>query len=218
MTELSDSEVSTLNNRAFGALMGFSENPRADLVALLRSSAPISETVRDELADAIESQSIAGIRLKIEGHEAQKRRLSGIDNRKEWLMFGKEIYPFIQGKNSLEAYELAEKEFGESESYCKKCYYYFKNYQDWVGIARITGEIYALMTDEQMQHVWHIYSINQGKDMKPVPPSGPEYDCIFRDRLAFFQSITHGQKPWPESTAKMFTSMMLIYCDIAPPD
>lgn len=218
MSDIPESDATALNSRAFGALMGFSENPQADLVALLRSGVTITETVRDELANAIESKTLAGVKLEFRGHQAQQRRLSGLDDRKEWLNFGKSIFPFVTGKKTIEAFDLASETFGQTESYCKKCFYYYKNYRDWSETARQSGETYALMTDEELQHVWHISSVNQGKDMKPEPPTGPEYDTLLRDRVAFFRSLTKGPKPWPESTARMFLNVMLIYCDIAPPD
>lgn len=218
MTEMSDSEIEALNNRAFGTFMGFSDNPKADLVALLRSGAPISETVRDQLANAIEGESIGGVSLELRGYQAQQRRLAGFDDRKEWLAFGEKIFPFINGKRSIEAFDLASEEFGQSESYCKKCFYYFKNCRDWVESARNTGELYALMSDEQLHYIWNVYSINQKKEMKPVPPAGPEYDGIIRERLKFFRSITEGPEPWPESNAKMFIGAMLICSDLMVPE
>ena len=53
-----------LNYRAFGALLGFSDTWRADLGGLLRSDAPISVSVRDELANAIEKETTFGTRRR----------------------------------------------------------------------------------------------------------------------------------------------------------
>lgn len=171
------------------------------------------------MASAIEGKGFAGISLTLEGHESQQRRALGLDSRKKWLSFGERIYPFVKatGRLSTDAFALAADKFEKKESYCKNCFYYYKNYLDWVEIAKSSGEFFSAMHEEQLQFVWHIAAINQST-IKPKPPSGPEYDRIFRDRVAFFRSITDGDRPWPDDLSKMFISTMLVYCDLAPPD
>ncbi len=79
-----------LNVEAVFALHGQRADIKNTLISLLRSNAPIDPVVREELAQALESEDEGRIRLKIEGTGSGKKNNAGalIQKRQEWLIIG----------------------------------------------------------------------------------------------------------------------------------
>lgn len=224
MSELSNDHAEELNSRALGTLLGFSTHKSADLVALLRSGAPISQSVRDELANAIESKSTAGIKFTISGNQSQKKRIEGIVKRRQWLELGEKVSMIIDHNCDIDGdihakFELAAEKLSKSGDDCRKRYYYFKNYQAWSLESRKSGLVYEQMSEKSLQFVWHLASYNQGQDFKPVPPTGPGYDEMYHERTQFLRwLISEGPTRWPEDLAEQFLALMLVFADVAAPD
>lgn len=224
MSDLSNDHAEEMNSKALGTLLGFSSHKSEDLVALLRSGAPISRTVRDELANAIESKSTAGIKFTISGNQPQKKRIEGIAKRRQWLALGEQVARLIDQDCNITGdihakFEFASAILNKSSDDCRKRYYYFKNYQAWSLEARKAGLVYEQMSDKSLQFVWHLASIDQGQEFKPVPPNGPGYDEMYHERTQFLRwLISEGPTRWPEDLAEQFVALMLVFADVAVPD
>lgn len=219
MTDLSDDEIEALNTRAFGALMGFSSNGKADLAALLRSDAPISPAVRDELAGAIEGGNSAGIAMDLRDHDPQKRRIEGLLVRRQWREDGLKVAPFVKLAGVERGFAMAAEKFGSGEDNWRKLYYYSKSCDEWVCSARSQGGTYAIMTETKLQDIWHIAALSVRGKKKPTPPTSEEYGKIQRKRIRFLRAmIDSSPSPWSKEKADFFIGLMLSYADIAPPD
>lgn len=224
MSDLSNDHAEKMNSRALGTLLGFSTHKSADLVALLRSGVPISQSVRDEIANAIESKSTAGIKFTISGNQPQKKRIEGLAKRRKWLSLGEQVSILIDQDCEIAGdihakFEFAAEKLKSSSDDCRKRYYYFKNYQKWSIEARKAGCVYQQMSDKSLQFVWHLASIDQAQEFKPVPPTGPGYDEMYHERTQFLRwLISEGPTKWPEDLAEQFLALMLVFADVAAPD
>lgn len=176
-------EARELNTRAFAALIGWEREWQRPLVDLLRSEHHIGPAVRNALADLLEARSPFGIQLRMSGHERSARWWDSIKDRREWFKFGAEVAPYIEkASNLLEGIECASDALGQSEAYCKKCYYYRRDCETWMQRAKREGRTYAAMNENLLSLEFHIASTDQ-KTPKPEPLEGQEFDRIFAERL-----------------------------------
>ena len=166
--------------RAFMALLGFSTDWKADLVPLLRSDEPISPFLRDMIADAIEGRGFTGVTLQLHGQQRLANWMDGVKERRRWMEIGRWVADEIarSGVNRLEAFGRAADIFPESDSNCKRHYYYFGQCTRWMEQARLDGQQYAAMDDEQLASIFHF-----AKAAKLSPLNGPEYDRTATDTL-----------------------------------
>ena len=172
-----------LNQNALGSLVGFNRDWQTNLVALLRSNAPIGWAVREEIAKAIEGTSSFGAQLTLSGHERSSRWWSSIKDRRAWFEFGPEVAPFVDDASNLpEGLEAAAEALDRSEAYCKKAYYYWRDCIAWMARARQEGRTYGGMDEGPLSLEFHIASVEQ-RTPKPAPMPGHEFDRWFSSRI-----------------------------------
>lgn len=217
MAQEQDIVTHPLNLGAFGALYGYSSDWRAKLVDLLRSDVPISIPVRDALADTIEGKNAFGLSITLSGHQAQSKRIDGLEARSGWLREGLEVSEIVGGLKVEEGFALAESRLGKDDSHCRKRYYYWENCRDWIASARKAGGLYAQMTDSQLEGIWHRASYDQKNEIKPVPLSSAEFDEMIAVRLRFLEeSNRSSQRPMTGETRRLYFQAMMAMFDLAP--
>ncbi len=178
----------TLNHRAFGALLGFSKEWRTELVSLLRSDAPISGVVRDELANAIEGETTFGTRLDLIGHDTLSKFFGRFADARESMAVGHYIAELVARKCTVEsAFDNAAEKFGKSESECNRDYYYFKKCMKWCADEGKSGRLYSAMSQSELETVYHMALAR-----KEQPLSGREWDL---QRTALASEMTELIEP-----------------------
>lgn len=216
MTDISAKEAERLNHLALGSLLGFAQDWQRDLVALLRSDAPIDWAVRNLLADAIEGQNFAGISMQMAGHQAQSKRLEGIYARRAWLAEGRAFASIIEASPSVElgAVAAAEATGKGDESYCRKRYYYAKNYAKWR--EGCPSHIYDPFPEGFLEDMWHLAAFDQKRDIKPSMDPAETFAARMGHQLAVLQQMA--RPDWPPETRKLFVETMILYALVAAPD
>jgi hypothetical protein len=154
-----------LNMAAFVALHGLSLQWKRDVLALLRSDAPIAGVARDALADAIEGTLFTGVWLEMQGQEELRRWVDGVSVRRKYMEIGRFITERIgpeKDKTQRKATEAAEVKFNSSYKKCEKALYYYRDVQEWISCAKQSGEYFARLDDEQLEnkyHRWHFEGV-----------------------------------------------------------
>lgn len=129
----------TLNIRATQALRGVTENWQADVLALLESDAPIEPMFRKELAEVIARSrdgEPAGIKLKLEGHKAEKDISVGAKIRYQYMEIGEWIVDRIsEGDKRHDALKNAADKFHSSVQKCDAALTYYQKAKRWIDCA-----------------------------------------------------------------------------------
>jgi hypothetical protein len=202
-----------LNLAALGALMGYSQDWRGPLTALLRSNEPIDETVRMLLLWAIQGNHPSGLVMELTGHGDQARRIADLEARRRWLKLGREVAMFVAKEGGVTAGILsAEEALGKDESECRKRYYYAKHCGDWIAEARATSRYYGAMSDSELEDIWHLASIDQ-KNNNPKPLSGTVYDIVEDARRAHILN-EYGD----DESGRLRAEIISVMSRLCPPD
>lgn len=131
-------EIETeLNRRAFLALHGFRDDWAGDLAALLRSSEPLHRAVRKAMADAIEGNKFADVRLHMTGQKPSRDIVRAISSRRDWMKIGQWIDDRIEAgahRNAEDdsAIAAAARTFNVSPEKCDKALDYYRRCREWV--------------------------------------------------------------------------------------
>lgn len=152
-----------LNVEAVFALHGQRADIKGTLISLLRSNAPIDPVVREELAQALETEDEGRIRLKIEGTGSGNKNNVGalIQKRREWLIVGGLIQeliesgiPRIKAVLQVENVQLSSGRWiGMSQSQAQEALKYFRAFRAFEaqnseiasGFSRIGAPVQWLM-------------------------------------------------------------------------
>lgn len=119
-----------LNSRAWFALKGFAADWSTALVDLLRSDAPIYPELRQELATAIEGETVDGTKLRLSGQKLNRDRFVGMASRDEYMKIGAWIKEV--GLSRSKAVEAASKQFNASIEKCDAALVYYDRVTAWL--------------------------------------------------------------------------------------
>lgn len=136
------------------------------------------------IADAIEGRSFTGVTLQLHGQERLTNWIDGVQNRRRRMEIGRWVADELaqSGVPVFEAFGRAADRFSESDSTCKRHYYYSRECSLWMEQARSTGRQYAAMDDDQLASIFHFAN---AADVAPL--SGPEYDRTASDTVSWLR-------------------------------
>lgn len=152
--------------RAYLALQGVSGAAgslgdwRNDIVAALRSDAPLSAEFREALAKAIDG-GLYGFRLELVADKGEKKRRQdwfvGTLVRREWMSIGQWMADQISaGSSRANAIDGAADKFHASREKCDGALVYFHRAIQWLATVRDgDSELGKVMDDEGLVALFH---------------------------------------------------------------
>lgn len=123
---------------AFG-FHGYREDLKSNLIALLRSKAEIDPVVREEIAQALETEERGRVRLSLHGAGSGKENsvAFALRKRREWMIIGREIerlhdsgFSYQDAKRQVRSVELNDGSFiGLNETQAAEALQFFRAFQ-----------------------------------------------------------------------------------------
>lgn len=181
---MSEADDLDLEARAFLAMRGGAFGWQRDLAQYLRSNEPVSNRVRQAIADAVEDSTDDGITLRMAGHKRARDGWVGMHSRYEWVEIGQKIAELQAGGASRDeaVAEVANGKVTGTEYGLDKCLaaltYYWRVCRWLSHIEKIASGSTAPLpySERQLVDLFHFNDL-QGKPLDAdMPNIAPEVE------------------------------------------